>query len=209
MTDDDIIERGSERPPLLRWRPPRLPVPRWRPPRTAVILCAAGLVAGLAVGYAVGQAGKHAPPRLPPSASALAVPPMIGADTPLGFGGSRCSMQVGHDLQLGVQVTNDSPALLTIVRVNALLPIGGLKQISWAWGPCGELPGALPSAQGLATGYSAWLTVTFHVLVNCPGPLPVQFSMQFILRSPQDSRAAQATVAAFPDLSQVAYSGCQ
>lgn len=118
-------------------------------------------------------------------------------------------MQIGHDLQLGLEVTNESPALLTIDRVDALLPIGGLKQISWAWGPCGELPGTLPSDQGLATGYSAWLTVTFQVLVSCPGPLPVQFSMQFILRSSQDSRAAQATVAAFPDLSQVAYSGCK
>jgi hypothetical protein len=210
VTDDDIIESGSERPPPLPgWRPPRLLLPRWRLPRIAVILCAAGLVSGLAVGYAVGNAGKHAPPRLPPSVSALAVPPMIGADTPLGFDGSLCSQQVGNDLQLGMEVTNDSPALLAIVRVNALLPLGGLKQVSWAWGPCGELPGAPPPDQGLATGSSAWLTVTFRVLVSCPAPLPVQFTMHFILRSAQDSRGAQATVAAFPDLGQVAYSRCQ
>jgi hypothetical protein len=208
VSDDDIIERGSDQRPLPGWRPPRIPL-RWRPPRIAVILCAAGLVAGLAAGYAAGHAGRSGPPRLPSSVSALSVPPMIGGDTPLGFDGSLCSKQVGNDLQLGMEVTNDAPALLAIVRVNALLPLGGLKQVSWAWGPCGELPGAPPPDQGLATGYSAWLTVTFHVLVSCPTSLPVQFTMHFILRSAQDSRGAQATVAAFPDLSQVAYSGCQ
>lgn len=209
VSDDDIIEQGSDRAPLLGWRPARRPLLRWRPPRIAVILCAAGLAGGLVAGYAIGHAGRPAPQRLVPSVSILSVPPVIGADTPLGFDGSRCSMQVGHDLQLGMEVTNDSPALLTIVRVDALLPLGGLRQVSWAWGPCGELPGAPPPDQGLVTRYSAWLTVTFHVLVSCPAPLPVQFNMQFILRSPQDSRGAQATVAAFPDLSQVAYSGCQ
>jgi hypothetical protein len=209
VTDDDIIERGSDRPPLLGWRPPRLSVLRQRPPRIAVILGVAGLVAGLIAGYAVGQAGKSTPPRSLPSPAALSGPPLFGNGTPLGFDGSRCSMQVGQDLQLGVEVTNDAPELLTIVRVDALLPIGGLKELSWALGPCGQLPAAPPLAQGLATGYSTWFTVTFHVLVSCPGPLPVQFAVRCDLRDPTDSRGALVTVAAFPDLSQVAYSGCQ
>jgi hypothetical protein len=209
MSDDDIIERGSDQQPLPGWRPPGLPALRWRPPRIAVILCAAGLLAGLAVGYAVGHAGRSAPSALPPSASALSVPPVTDIGPPLGFNGLRCSRQVGHELQLGVEVSNGAPALLTIVRVDALALLHGLQQVSWAWGPCGELPGALPPDQGLAIGQSTWLTVTLRVLVSCPGPQPVQLNIQYILRSPQDSYAARTILAAFPDLSQVPYSGCQ
>jgi hypothetical protein len=203
VSDDDVIHSGSDRAPLPGWRPP---VPRWWRPRIAVILGVTGLVAGLAAGYGVGawQTGK---PALAPSAGDVAVPPVPGGP-PLGFYGSRCSQQVGHDLQLGAEVTNDSPALLTVLRVDAVLPLGGLREVSWAWGPCGELPGALPSDQGLATGDSIWFTVTFQVLISCPGPLPVQFDVQFDLRSSQDSRGAHTILAAFPDLSQVPYSGC-
>jgi len=208
VSDDDVIERGSDRAPLRGWRPP---VPQWRPPRIAVILGVAGLAAGLAAGYAVGtvQAGKSATARSQSSPAAGFIPPITADGSPLGFSGSRCSQQVGHDLQLGVEVTNDSPALLTVLQVDALLPEGGLKPLFWARGPCGELPGALPSGQGLATGDSTWFTVTFQVLVSCPGPLPVQFDVQFDLRNSQDSRGARAIVAAFPDLSQVPYSGCR
>lgn len=209
MSDDDIIERGSDRERLPGWRPPGPPALRWRPPGIAVILCAAGLVAGLAVGYAVGHAGRPVPPSVLPSPSRFSVQPVTAGGPPLGFEGSRCSRQVGHDLQLGIEVTNNAPALLTIVRVDALAPLHGLQQVSWAWGSCGELPGALPPAQVLAPRNSTWFTATFHVLVSCPAPQPVQFNIQFILRSPQDSRGAQTTLAPFPDLGQVAYSGCQ
>jgi hypothetical protein len=209
VTDDDVISRGSSRAPLPGWWPPR--VPGGRLPRIAAILGAAGLLAGLAAGYAVGtwQARKSAPAPVQSGAPAVSIPPVLNGGSPLGFDGSRCSLQVGHDLQLGMKVINDSPSLLTVVRVDALLPEGGLKPLSWAWGPCGELPGALPSGHGLATGNSMWFTVTFQVLVSCPAPLPVQFDVGFDLRSSEDSRGERAIVAAFPDLSQVPYSGCQ
>lgn len=211
VTDDDIIESGSGREPWLRWLPPRLSLPRWWPPRIAFILCLSGLVFGLAAGYCVGawRVRPPGPALAVPGAAAVSVPPITAGGTPLGFDGSRCSLQVGHNLELGIEVTNDTPALLTILRVDTLLPARGLKQISWAWGPCGQLPGALPSDQALATGNSIWFTVTFHVLVSCPGPLPVGFAVRFDLRDPHDSRGAVATIPAFPDLSQVPYSGCQ
>jgi hypothetical protein len=52
-------------------------------------------------------------------------------------------VQIGHALQLGVQVTNESSADLTLGRVTVVLPLGGLKVISQAWGPCGQLPTVL------------------------------------------------------------------
>jgi hypothetical protein len=206
VAEDDVIERGSDRAPLPD-RLSHLPVLRWRPRRTAVILGITGLVAGLAAGYAVG-ALTSAPARSQPSAAPVPVLPMAVGGTPLGFDGSRCSLQVGHDLQLGLEVTNDAPALLTVLGVDAVLPLGGLKQASWAWGPCGELPGAPPPGPSLTTGKSSWFTITFQVLVSCPAPLPVQFNFQFDLRTSEDSRGVVADVPAFPDLGQVTYSGC-
>jgi hypothetical protein len=208
VTEDDVIQRGSSRR-RLDWVP-RIPVLRSRPARTAVVLGVIGLAAGLAAGYAVGtwHAAGSAPARSQPATTPVSVLPRAGDGFPLGFYGSRCSRQVGDDLQLGVEVTNDSPALLTVLGVDAVLPLGGLKPVSWASGPCGELPGAAPPDQSLTTGNSGWFTVTFQVLVRCPAPLPVQFHFQFDLRTSEDSRAVLATVGAFPDLGQVPYSGC-
>jgi hypothetical protein len=208
VAGDDVIESGPGRPPLRDWLAPRRPALGWRPPRAAAILGVAGLLAGLAAGYAAGawHAVTSAPSRSQPSAAPVSVQPLGGY--PLGFYGSRCSLQAGHDLQLGAEVTNNSPALLTVVRVDAVLPLGGLKQVSWAWGPCGELPGAPPPDQSLATGNSGWFTVTFQVLVGCPGPLPVQFEVWFDIRTAKDSRGELASVAAFPDLGEIPYSGC-
>jgi hypothetical protein len=209
VTEDDVIERGSGRTRLLD-RLSRIPVLRWRPRRAAVILGVTGLLAGLAAGYAASawNARKSAPPGPLPSAAPASVLPLGVGGSPLGFYGSRCSLQVGHDLELGLEVTNDAPALLTVLGIKAVLPMSGLKPLSWAWGPCGELPGTSPPDQSLATGKSSWFTVTFQVLVSCPAALPVQFNFQFDLRSSQESRGALASVPAFPDLGQVPYSGC-
>jgi hypothetical protein len=48
------------------------------------------------------------------------------------------------------------------------------------------------------------LTVTFQVLVKCPGPLPVQFTVGYDV----GGQHAVATLPGFPDLSQVPYKGC-
>jgi hypothetical protein len=180
-------------------------VPRWRPPRIAVILGLAGLLAGLAAGYAVGawHTRKPAPASSAPSFNPqVVVPVFVGA--PLTQPGPACSIQNGHDLQLGVEVSNDSEAPLTILRIAPLLPLGGMKAIALTWGPCGELPGEPSEDQTLTSGNSLWFTVTFQVLVACPGPLPVQFAIGY---SQKGERAA-STVPGFPDLSQVHYSGC-
>jgi hypothetical protein len=194
---DDVLEQGG-------W--PR-PVLTWRPPRVAVVLAAAGLLACLIVGYAAG--GWHARHRAAalgrsPAASPVAL--SAAAALALSQSSGQCSARIGHALlQLGVQVTNQSAADVTLRRVRAALPLGGLEAISQAWGPCGELPTARdPSDNFLPAGASTWFTVTFRVLTTCPGPLPVQFTIDYDWRG----RAAATRLPGFADLGQVSYPGC-
>jgi hypothetical protein len=196
----DVLEAGRR----------RRPVPGWRPPAVALVLGAVGLVIGLAVGYAVG-ARHEGKPLSPPRATAAPTGPSFAAGGfPLSQSGPECSAQVGHDLQLGVEVTNLSATAVTLRRVRVVLPLGGLRATSQTWGTCGELPAAaqIPGsalAPTLGPGASAWFTVTFQVLVRCPGPLPVQFTVVF----DQGGRLAGAMpLPSFPDLSQVPYAGC-
>jgi hypothetical protein len=204
---EDILEHGRDRPAVSRWSSVRrrLPVPRWPSRAAAALLVAAGLVAGLVAGYAAGDhraAGGPAPgltPYLPSQAAQLAV-----GGAPLGQG-PACSAQVGSDLELGFQVTNVSASPVTLRRVLAVPPIGGLRALAQSWGPCGELPA--PEATitvTLAPGASTWFTVTFKPLIRCPQPIPVQFTVDYVQRG----RPAAAHLPGFEDLSRVPYSGC-
>jgi hypothetical protein len=184
----------------------RVPLPRWPSRAAAALLVAAGLVAGLVAGYAAGDhraAGRPAPaltPYPPSQAAQLAV-----GGAPLGQG-PACSAQVGSDLQLGFQVTNVSASAVTLRKVVAVLPIGGLRALTQGWGACGELP--QPDATItviLAPGVSTWFTITFKPLVRCPGPIPVQFTLDYVQRG----RGAAAHLPGFEDLGRVPYSGCR
>ena len=197
---DDVLEQGGRRRPL----------PRWWPPSVALVLGAVALLAGLAAGYAAGarHAGGPAPPPSPSRATAPAAPFSAGG-FPLSQSGPRCSVQTGRELQVGLQITNLSPTAVRLRRVEVVLPLGGLRVISQAWGPCGELQasgeapgGILPPTLG--RGATSWFTVTFQVLVRCPQPLPVQFTLDY----DQQGRPAAIRLPGFPDLGQVPYSGC-
>jgi hypothetical protein len=133
----------------------------------------------------------------PPSVSALG--PALTQSIP------GCSAQVGKDLQLGIQVTNQSAAQVTIGQIKPVLPLGGLRAISVQWGPCGALP-ATQDIPGnvLAPGASAWFTMTFKVLRGCPGPLPVEFKVEY----DSNGQTATASLPGFPDLGQVPYGSC-
>ena len=195
---DDVLELGG--------RPGRDPR-RW-PPQATSVLGTLALLAGLAIGYAAGawRAGEHATPAAPSRAAAPAAPFSAGG-FPLSQSGPRCSVQTGRELQVGLQVTNLSPAAVRLRRVEVVLPLGGLRVTSQAWGSCGscrcEVPGeALPPT--LRRGASSWFTVTFQVLVRCPKPLPVQFTLIY----DQQGRPAAIRLPGFPDLGQVPYSRC-
>jgi hypothetical protein len=53
-------------------------------------------------------------------------------------------------------------------------------------------------------GGTAWFSVTFQVLVSCPSPLPVQFSVSY----QGNTRPGTAQLQGFPDLGKVSYRGC-
>ena len=195
---DDVLEMGSRRGPVLRRRP-----------SAALVLAAAALLAGVAVGYAAGVRHAGKPPSPPRPAVSQSTLSFAAGGFPLSQTGPGCSAQIGHELQLGLEVTNLSDTPITLRRVEVMLPIGGLKATSQAWGPCGELPApgeapgnALPLTLG--PGASAWFTVTFQVLVRCPQPLPVHFVLDY----DQSGRSAAMPLPSFPDLGQVSYGKC-
>ena len=221
MTENgaDVVEQGGRRFfPSLNWRPP------WRPPRGAAILLAVGLIVGLAAGYA---AGYHQAPRnasAPPTASAgpaLPVrppaPQLVIKGTAIQGTGSvftdglaltqdtgMCSVQSGRELQLGVQVTNTSTEPIVLSRIRTVFPLSGLKVVSQQWAPCGAI-GAVQGPVALEPGDSTWFSVTVKVLVACPAPLPVQFTVNYTYAG----EAAIVTLPGFVDLGQVPYTGCR
>jgi hypothetical protein len=203
--DGDILEHGRGRPRVPLWPSlrRRLPGLRWPSRPVTALLVAAGLVAGLATGYAAGDhRTRSAAPALPPGVSQAAQ--LAAGGAPLAEG-PACATQIDSHLQLGFQVTNVSAAAVTLRHIRAILPIGGLRAVAQAWGPCGELPQPeTPTTPNLSPGASTWFTVTFKVLVGCPGPMPVQFALDYV----QHGRAASARLPGFNDLGQVTYSGC-
>ena len=221
MTENgaDVVEQGGRRFfPSLNWRPP------WRPPRGTAILLAVGLVIGLAAGYA---AGYHQAPRnasASPTASASPAPPVPAPAPQLVIKGTAiqgtgsvftdglaltqdtgtCSVQSGRELQLGVQVTNTSTEPIVLSRIRTVFPLSGLKVVSQQWSPCGAI-GAVQGPVALEPGDSTWFSVTVQVLVACPAPLPVQFTVSYTYAG----QAAIVNLPGFPDLGQVPYTGCR
>jgi hypothetical protein len=146
----------------------------------------------------------------------------------LAQNGGECSVQRGRDLQVGVEVINLSGTPVILGQVRPILPLGGLRLVSQQWEPCGAIVSAGQAAGGGAIVFigastgeveagngadasvlppygAAWLSVTFRVLVACPGPLPVQFSVSY----QENGRTNTAQLPGFPDLGQVPYSGCK
>ena len=172
--------------------------PRGRPAGIAVAALAVGLVAGYLAGH-LHPNPAHPNPR--PAASAIIPAGQIAlVDT-----GNRCAAQHGRDLQLGMQVKNQSAQPVTIGEITPVLPLGGLRPLSSQLGACGLLPGyAGGPALALAPGGSGWLTATFAVLIRCPQPMPVQFKVSYL----QHGRSVTAGFSGFPDLGQVRYGNC-
>jgi hypothetical protein len=207
---DDLVELGRREFRLPGWPSSRLP--GWRPPaklsRGAGVLAVAALAVGLVVGYAAGDNARGGAAVPAPSASptAPATETFPAAGTPaLTQDTGACSLQHGQDLVLGIQLTNQSTQPLTLTTSRAVLPFGGLKQLSWQWATCGAI--AAPPGQAesiLMPGQSTWLAVTFHVTMHCPSPAPVQFTVGYLV----GSRPATARLPGFADLSVVPYSGC-
>jgi hypothetical protein len=197
-----------------------------RPPQAAPSRpTAAGAVPSVAAGFAA-PVYPPPPPGGPAYSSNLGTTALSG----LAQTGGACSVQRGRDLQLGVEVINLSGTPVTLGQVRPILPHGGLRLVSQQWAPCAALSPSWQAADGgmivfvksstgvvevgsstpggaavLQPNGTAWLSVTFRVLVACPSPLPVQFSVSY----QQNGRTDTAQLPGFPDLGQVAYTGCK
>jgi hypothetical protein len=192
------------------------------PPSRATV---AGAVPSAEAGFA---APVYPPP--PPGGPAYAANPGIVELSGLAQTGGECSVQRGRELQIGVEVINLSATAVTLGQVRPILPLGGLRLVSQQWAPCGALAPSWQAADGgmivfvksstgvvevgsatpagaavLPPNGTAWLSATFRVLVACPSPLPVQFSVGY----QENGRTHTAQLAGFLDLGQVAYTGCK
>jgi hypothetical protein len=159
----------------------------------ALILVAAAAVAGHRPG------GRHPGPVSP-----LAAAPTAEAALPLAATGKRCSLAANGRLQLGIEIVNQSPADVLLRRARAVLLLGGLRATTATWARCGRVPP--PAAGGdhlLAAGTTAWLSITFDVLVPCPAPLPVRFTVDYTGGTRHD---AVIDLPGFDDLGDVPYS---
>jgi hypothetical protein len=180
----------------------------------------------------VGAGASDLPLYSAPDSGQLAIAAGPGADglTALVQSGGVCSIQHGRELQLGVEVMNLSDVPVTLGEVTPVLPLGGLRMVSRQWAPCGALVPTWQGGNGGMTVFvqpssgtvqltspapggplavppngTAWLSVTFQVKVACPKPLPVQFTVSYL----QAGQIHTAQLPGFPDLGQVAYTGCQ
>ena len=123
---DDVVEQSGHRFPALSWSPPR-----------GGVLAAAGLAAGLAIGLAGGYAAGERHAGTAASGTTASSATVTEPDAPvLDQSGAECSAQTGRELQLGVQVTNQTSTWLTLRQVKAELPLGGLRAVSVRWAPC-------------------------------------------------------------------------
>jgi hypothetical protein len=185
-------------------------------------MTAVTLAVGLALGYAVGRdqgRGTVAAPEKPAAsagqASAAVASGTIGAVAPpasidsgpvLTENPGTCSVQAGHDLELGIPVTNQSGETVLLESVKPVLPVSGmLKVLSWRWAPCGfDNDGIVPDAVVLGPGETTWVTAVVKPLVTCPGPAPLQFQVTYSV----NRQKTTFNLPGFPDLSAVHYSGC-
>jgi hypothetical protein len=197
-----------------------------QPPRTAPSRAtAAGAVPSAVAGFA-------APVYPPPAPGGPAYSSNLGTTVLSGLAqtGGACAVQRGRELQVGVEVINLSESPITLGQVKPILPLGGLRLVSQQWAPCAALSPSWLAADGglvvelkssagvvevgsaapgsaavLPPNGTAWLSVTFRVLVACPSQLPVQFSASYR----ENGRTGTAQLAGFPDLEQVTYTGCK
>jgi hypothetical protein len=160
-----------------------------------VLIVAAGLT-----GYLFGSRHRAttATPGTPSSSSSSTT---AAVAQPIAGTSKRCSVQLKDRLQLGIEIVNQSTTTMTLRQVEAVLPLDGLRATVTTWGSCGQLPPAASGDHPLPAGATTWLTITFDVLIPCPGPLPVLFTVHYT----QAGRSGTIDLPGFPDLGDVPY----
>jgi hypothetical protein len=198
---DDVIGKDTRPWPGERlWRSHPMPARG----RGTVVIAVAALLTGSLLGYLAGYLGRGGGEPAPAAGATTAAAP-AGLSSALGMTGERCAVQYGTTIELGIEVVNQSDGTLQLRGVRAILPLRGLRPVATGWGTCGALPPSAASATPLLRpGATGWLTMSFDVLVRCPGPVPVEFRVAYA----ESGHAATASLDEFPDLGQVRYTGC-
>jgi hypothetical protein len=173
--------------------PRRRPLPSW-----AFWLCVGVVVAALAAAVLVQRRHTH-----PPATAASPVPGRVAVDT-------VCPVTAHTDgrrsLTVSFTLGNHGAEAVTVVRVEPVLVLGGLRPVSTATaaGTC-ERQAPAPEDGTLAPGGSLLVTFQFDVPPGtCPAPLPVQASVR--VRAHGTTTVSQLAV--LPDLGGVAFDAC-
>lgn len=164
------------------------------------------LVIGLVAGFVGGRVSAHHghPARATPARTPVRTPVPFNV-VPVVYTGDSCGVQRGLDLQLGIEIMNQSKKAVRLGKILPTFPLGGLHLVASGLGTCGEIPVASPFTRTvLGPGRTSWITATVSVAVRCPQPLPVGFMVKYA----QSGRSSATVLDGFPDLSQVAYRNC-
>jgi hypothetical protein len=212
--DGELIEFGGYQRGPLRAGPDGTtgPVRKWAGRagrvlrRSTLEVTIAAMLLGLVIGFVGGRvSAHHKHPAAAKPAGAPVPRPIPFSVIPVVFTGDSCGVQRGLDLQLGIEIKNQSSKAVQLGKVLPTFPLGGLHLVASGLGTCGEIPVASPfSKPVLGPGMTGWITATVSVAVRCPQPLPVGFKVTYA----QAGRSAATVLDGFPDLSQVAYRDC-
>jgi hypothetical protein len=202
--DGDLIQFGGL---PVRWSFLRINLPRLPQNQPPVKIALATLAIGLLIGFFGGRLTAHQAREKARSGGPVSTPvitPQL-ATTAIGLTGARCAVQLGPNLQLGIEIMNETHGPVTLGAINPMFPLGGLRSIASGVGTCGALPVAeIPAPDSLSPGETEWIHITVAVRKACPEPLPVWFRVGY----DSAGRPAEAVLAGFPDLGSVRFKRC-
>jgi hypothetical protein len=205
--DSELIQFGGlpARLPFGQIDLPRMPQ---LPPdmRVRATTALATLAAGLLIGFFGGRLTAHQAVPRPKSILPVSTPIVVPLGDAITMTGERCAVQVGSNLQLGLEIRNNTGRTIMLEAIRAMFPLGGLRAISSGVGTCGALPvEQLPPATLLWPSETEWVNITVAVRAGCPGALPVWFKVGYA----SAGKTRTATLAGFPDLGPVPYQHCR
>ena len=114
--------------------------------------------------------------------------------------GRQCAAQVGHELQLGVEITNDTKHAVSLTAIDVDVPLPGLSLRAKQFATCGAI-GGNTGPQPLAPGNSTWISATFD------NHLPCRVSSSEIIFTADYDDGRTAT-SGFSNLPDIAFAGC-
>lgn len=198
--DGELIQFGG--------LPDRWPFQRLKTNRASVAIGLATLAVGLLIGFFGGRLTARQADHKLRSSQPVTIPIIVPrlATPAIAMTGQRCAVQVGNNLQLGVEIMNQGHYTVTLSAIRPMFPLGGLRTISTGTGTCGALPVAqIFAPASLSPGATEWIYTTVAVRLACPEPLPVWFKVRYT----SAGKTGAVVLAGFPDLGPVSYRHCE